>query len=457
MKNKTVGLSEAAQILDLHPNTIKRLIDKKELAAEKVAGCWKMNREDVYGLRVLRSYDSNVETFTPETSPILKGYAFYHDALDIISFLLNITYLSREELKSKLYRSDVILQRYIEKLENNIKHIKKESFKKNKKQIIKSLKQAWYYELYFNSPARNSPLDTSSSALREDWGIIQDRMVFIAPKIIMGYYAIYYYMRVIVLLFSEVKINEQHSSLLNILKHSVWGKINNKVLFYPLNILTTKKAHTIRNNKTIFPVKKYPDYFKYNYSQWKRGGGYCYITEAEKAILQTLHSAGLKEKKYTTKNEPFNIFDLLYDFRVWANYIDIDTLLVLKSEGYRTYLDASMSKIMFILGGICEYLVINILGSKSYSNTISDYHYSFLTTNSILFKRGINNPVLQRNIIFHNIKIISSLNPEIFKSKFNRIYPIISKNNKYRYPNQDTSYIEKDDVFSLQKEKKEKS
>jgi hypothetical protein len=431
-ENEVLTIAQIADMWDMLPSTVRRFIKNGRIQATKSGDGWIIeNYTDVFHKYWIGIADRKI---FPPTTKNLKPYALYHDSLDVVSYLINFAYLTGEELRNKLIRNDLILQNYLAKISNTSSFIKKEGVLKNRKEAVKSLKQAWYYELYFNSPEREFPLDCSSKGIHSDWSILQNRMSFMAPKIIMGYYAIYYYIRTLTLMFYEGKLNTQHQTTLNVFSSCIMGKLSNKILLYPFNIICKKGQHTLKTNKTLYPPENYPKHYMNLYARWRRGDKDNTIEDAEKILLSSLHKIGRKDKTYKTKNIAYNIFDILQEFRVWANYIDIDVLMSVRGEGYRAYLDVSLSKIMFVLGGLCEYVFIKLFGERQYNENLEDYHDSFIETNPILYKRGLNNPILQRNIILQDSGALKSINNNLIRRDFSHIFPMLSKgNNTYRY------------------------
>jgi len=455
MREKEVlTIAQIASMWNMPPSTVRRFIKNGRLKALKSEEGWIIEDYSSEFFKYLGGITSR--RVFPPTAKNLKPYALYHDALDAVSYLINFSYLTKDELRNKLVRNDLILQNYLTKISDKDSFIKKEGTLKNKKEVIKSLKQAWYYELFFNSPERKFPLDCSNRGIHSDWVILQNRMSFIAPKIIMGYYAIYYYIRTLTLMFYENKLNTQHQATLNVFSSCVLRKLSNKILLYPLNVFCKNGQHTFKTNKTLFHPNKYPKYYKNSYACWRRANKDNTIEDAEKILLSSLHKIGQKNNSYKTKNTTFNIFDILQEFRVWANYIDIDVLMSVHGEGYRAYLDISLSKIMFVLGGLCEFVFVKLLGNKIYEENLEDYYDSFLETNPILLDRGLNNPILQRSIILHNLGAMKSINNKLIKKDFSHIFPIRSYgNDNYCYAIEGERQV-KSDIKELLNKKKQK-
>jgi hypothetical protein len=66
------------------------------------------------------------------------------------------------------------------------------------------------------------------------------------------------------------------------------------------------------------------------------------------------------------KNIQYTLFDYLHDFRIWANYIDINNILALWGKGYKGFLDQNLSFLLFIIDGISELCYISVHGQEKY-------------------------------------------------------------------------------------------
>jgi hypothetical protein len=97
----------------------------------------------------------------------------------------------------------------------------------------------------------------------------------------------------------------------------------------------------------------------------------------------------------------------LHDFRIWANYLDIDNLLNLWGPGYKTFIDQNLSVLIFFIGGISEICYLSIFGEKCYLEQLQSLYYSFIANSPELESDFVNTPVYQRHIIYNQMKIIS--------------------------------------------------
>jgi hypothetical protein len=64
----------------------------------------------------------------------------------------------------------------------------------------------------------------------------------------------------------------------------------------------------------------------------------------------------------------YTLFDYLHDFRIWANYLEIEHLLNLRGPGYKAFLDQSLATILFFVGGIAELVFLACTSETIFRN-----------------------------------------------------------------------------------------
>ena len=60
-------------------------------------------------------------------------------------------------------------------------------------------------------------------------------------------------------------------------------------------------------------------------------------------IYENIRQVFQKRAQRRTRLDRYTLFDYLHDFRIWANYLDIDNLLSLRGEGYKSLLNKKSS------------------------------------------------------------------------------------------------------------------
>jgi hypothetical protein len=97
------------------------------------------------------------------------------------------------------------------------------------------------------------------------------------------------------------------------------------------------------------------------------------------------------------------LFDYLHDFRIWANYLDIDNLLSLWGPGYKSFIDQNLSMLTFFVGGISEICYLSVFGETHYLEQLQGLYNSFIANNPELENDFANTPVYQRHLIYNQM------------------------------------------------------
>jgi len=114
----------------------------------------------------------------------------------------------------------------------------------------------------------------------------------------------------------------------------------------------------------------------------------------------------------------YTLFDYLHDFRIWANYLEIDNLLSLAGEGYKSFLDQNLSLVLFFFGGFAELSFISIFGENSYAKSLRRF-FNLVVTSKALSENDLTMvPHYQRLQIYRllglvKINVEPRVNPDI--------------------------------------------
>jgi hypothetical protein len=100
------------------------------------------------------------------------------------------------------------------------------------------------------------------------------------------------------------------------------------------------------------------------------------------------------------------LFDYLHDFRVWANYLDIDNLLQLWGAGYKSILDANLSLLLFFVGAVAEMCYMAVYGSAAYLTQLQRLYDLFAANNSELESTFPGTPLCQRLEIYRHLGFV---------------------------------------------------
>jgi hypothetical protein len=117
-------------------------------------------------------------------------------------------------------------------------------------------------------------------------------------------------------------------------------------------------------------------------------------------------------------------FDYLHDFRVWANYLDIDNLLSLWGSGYKTFIDQNMTTLLFFIGGMSEIGYMSVFGGEKYSEQLQSMYSLFIANNPELENEFIDTSIYQRHLIYKELGWIKKIVTLRSKTELNKVVAI---------------------------------
>jgi hypothetical protein len=105
---------------------------------------------------------------------------------------------------------------------------------------------------------------------------------------------------------------------------------------------------------------------------------------------------------------PYGLFDFLHDFRVWANYLEIDNLLNLKGSFYKSFLDQNLSLILFFIAAVTELSYIAVFGAGRYSRCLQRFHDLAVRSGSVTEEDFLRVPHHQRMQIYRELGLVKA-------------------------------------------------
>jgi hypothetical protein len=158
---------------------------------------------------------------------------------------------------------------------------------------------------------------------------------------------------------------------------------------------------------------------KYNYSYHPRPPH-----RSAFEIFEHIHKTFRKKSKLRTRPSNYMLFDYLHDFRVWANYLDIDNLLSLWGSGYKTFIDQNMSTLLFFIGGMSEIGYMSVFGEEKYSEQLQGLYSLFIANNPELENEFINTSIYQRHLIYSELGLVKKVVVLRSKVELNKVVGI---------------------------------
>ncbi len=388
-----------AEVLEVTPSTVRSWIRRGSLVAEKRGAQYLIPHVANADFVLKKLKEKHGRPRSPFIPKEIEAYEKWHTVLDEFCWLLKVTYATREDIKARKFRLDALLAAY---LEPNIKKVVKigkllGSDPSRKSIVSGDLRRGWYNELFFSVPLKPSTLGLSFSDIQSNHESSDDRFTFPSWRIVSSYYACYFYLRGLTIQ-KEPAVNvHRHDATINAFKFNVVPVLSSNLWAFPMDISWTPKTRIFRRQ---LPLQSLP-HLKYGYAAHPRVPNRLPIESFEFVYDQFRRRA--KKRKNPVK---YPLLDFLREFRVWANYIDIDNLLSLWGTGYRAFLDQNLTTITFFLAGISEFGFLAVRGPDEYLRELQSFYDGFICNNSTLESSFVNTPMYQRMIILFRLGLI---------------------------------------------------
>jgi len=389
-----------AEFLEVTPETVRSWIRSGALSAE-LRGRKYHIPEDVNSEFVLHKLrEKRDRPSTPFVPKEIGAYDKWHTVLDEFCWLVKLTYSSREHLKARRFRLDSLLAAYlVPSVERVDKIARSLGSKPTRKTLVSAdLRRGWYNELAFSFPLKTSTLGLTFADIHSNRESSDDRFVFPSWRIVSAYYACYFYLRSLALQ-KEPAVNlQRHDATVNAFKFNVVSVLSGNLWAFPFDLSWAPETRVSREQ---LPIRTLP-HLQYRYAAHPRPP-YRSPVESFEFVYDHFRRRA-KQRKNPTK---YTILDFLREFRIWANYIDIDNLLSLWGSGYRAFLDQNLSTIVFFLAAISEFGFIAVRGPSVYLSELQSFYDRFICNNLELEQCFANTPTYQRMVIFSQIGIIN--------------------------------------------------
>lgn len=320
--------------------------------------------------------------------------------IDELVWLIKAVYSSKEALKRKDFRIDKLFSQYIIQNKIELKKIAKifpSLSNLNSQFITDDLKRGWYNELAFVIPLKEATLGLSFNDIDINKDKSNDRFTFPSWRITSFYYSVYFYLRAITLQ-KEPNIRiQEHGSAISAFKHNLIPRLERVLWKFPFDISWTPSKRVYRRDLPICRI----EHLKHRYSCHPRNPN-----RSPAELFNNIHKALRKKGIKPDKAVMYTLFDYFHDFRIWANYLDIDNLLSLWGSGYKGFLDQNLSLLLFFIGGISELGFISVHGQEKYCDNLQRFYELFALNNTELERDFIYTPPYQRMAIFNKLGII---------------------------------------------------
>ena len=216
------------------------------------------------------------------------------------------------------------------------------------------LKRGWYNELAYSIPLKPSTLGLSFSDVELNKSSSTRRFTFPSWRIVAAVYLVYFFLRSVTLHKQPSFRLQQHGATIACFKASVLSPLRQVIWKFPLDI---GYYPGIRVQRKHLPVGKLR-HARFRFSRHPRSPNRSPIE-----IFDNIYALFQKRANAAKNPTAYTLFDYFHDFRVWADYLDIDNLLSLWGPGYKAILDQNLSVLLFFIGGISELCFIACLNN----------------------------------------------------------------------------------------------
>ncbi|MFA5936127.1 MAG: hypothetical protein WC787_04740 [Patescibacteria group bacterium] len=394
-KIENLTLSQVAKQLKLSKSYIRKLIDKNYIRAwptfngsEEI-----LPSESIYRLRVLAEhpeYKEKVLNWNPSSyylySPELIEYYPFHDFIDRYCWLIKLFYAENSEIKKGRYRLDRLFQNFLKRNSISIENIS-QGIKNEKSDVDKSifhLQKGWYNEIARSIPLNKDFLNVGTKIP----GHIEDA-TSVAWNITQTYYSVYEYTNAVDFLFCDQLDTVRHKSPTSYFDNMVLDKVQKLTFQYPLALSSKKNLPRI-----------FPSYTKWKYASYPRDRSKR-IQDIDKDVVAEFIKLGNR-----SGGRRVSLVDFLHDFRVWANYTGIETIIQLQNGYLLDYLYRNLCLITFFIAGASEILMIAKMGEIEYRKVFDKFVNEYIFKQPNLESERLYIPLLVRHRIYHHMGIL---------------------------------------------------
>lgn len=278
------------------------------------------------------------DSFMYESHPELIEYLSFHGILDILGWLIKLRYSPRETVKRKAYTLPGLFDAFLQVQRFDLVKIRRLVGTDSSEDKFKfHLNKGWYNEL-----ARSYPLDAETLKIGTQTSPEHSVGKPLAWNITQSYYSVYEYINALVFTNSKDLRTEEHRKSTRHFNATLLPKFSGRLIPYPFNLTNpvSQDVAALRGADEKF--------WNTAYARYPRDTSRS-IYHLEQDFVGLL--AGSKD-----------IPSFLYSFRVWANYLGIDTIIELEDGYFLSHLYKNMSILCFFYGCFAEVMALAFLG-----------------------------------------------------------------------------------------------
>lgn len=398
--NHTV--EQFGEILHLATGSIYRWIRDGRIDVEKVGGKYTIPmspKNCALAVERIRHFYSRPEP--PWVPDRLADYHEWHELIDEFVWLAKVCYSDKDEIKRKRFRIDCLLANYLRDHKITLRGVKNtfsQQSAASPRLVSDDMKRGWYNELAFAVPQKPSTLGHSFADIEANMPASSARFTFPSWRITEAYYAAYFYLRAVALIKQHGFRLQHHGATIAAFKHGVSSALGRSMWQFPFDIGYAPGVRVYRKSL----IRARIPHAQHQYARHPRSPH-----RSPEEIFDRVYGVFRARGRVGAKPAPYMLFDYLHDFRVWANYLDIDNLLSLWGGGYKAFLDQNLSFLLFFIGAISEICHMAVLGPDEYVKQLQRLYDLFAANNPDLQRGFTNTPLFQRYELYRGVGFVT--------------------------------------------------
>jgi len=262
-----------------------------------------------------------------------------------------------------------------------------------------ALENVWYNELAYCYPRVPDPFRLTPSAVRENLNASYQRYMFPSWRISKAYYTVYHCIRAVCDICGVPYRREEHASPLRALKATKLAPLSSVLLSFPFSLGYGKKTRGKQYSSYLSTPKPH---LIYQYANHPRPPHETFNQVVE-SYIKDLRDLW---KSWAPSRANFQLYmlpDLLHDFRVWSNYVDVRNMLSLYGEGFRGYLDMNLYTVVFFFVALVELVALAAFGPRAVTKCLREFETTFVHKSDALWNLDKHLPTNMRFCLYEHL------------------------------------------------------
>ena len=348
---------------------------------------------------------AKIINYSSKPEAILE-YLEFHGTINRFTWLLKTHYCSGPELRDRDIRIDRMFARYLKENKVSLEKLARLRYAAASGDVAwsstgDSLKKVWYNELSYLQPALPQYIDVDYRGVQANLAASQSRLLFLSWKVTQAYYAVYHAFRSLCDSLQVPYDPKEHHAPMRAFKATKLMPATRVLMFFPFDMACVPARPDER--PTPPPT---PPYARFKYARYPRDR-HVTMPNLIHQIWFGLAKGAEQWPPARHRNERFMLPDYLYNFRTWANYVNIDNLVDLKSRGYKSYMDLDLYVLTFFYAAFAELMALAIYGEDRFTTLAEDFHTRFVHSDATLSENSSPWPMAVRFKVYKELGLLS--------------------------------------------------